>query len=59
MITSSVAMNRGRAYVMNHHEQHLSVFALKDSWFSLSLEHGVIAAHPGSDEGDLLFSLWL
>lgn len=33
--------------------------ALKDSWFSLSLEHGVTAAHPGSDEGDHLFSLWL
>lgn len=33
--------------------------ALKDFWFSLSLEHGAIGAHLGLDEGDPLFLLWL
>lgn len=55
-MTSSVVMNRGRAYVMS---STFLTLASKDSWFSLSLVHGVTAAHPGSDEGDLLFSLWL
>lgn len=33
--------------------------ALKDFWFSLSLEHGAIGAPLGSDEGDPLSLLWL
>lgn len=33
--------------------------ALKDFWFSLSLERGAIGAHLASEEDDPLFLLWL